>query len=224
MLARLLVFVYAKDYPSSAKHTALNTALGALMGRPIDYGDEDGELTIHAALYGLGEKYDVQSLKALSRDNYITKSKDDDCKIGDLISSLSVAFGTTMENDDALSKWGVWKAQKHSELLASQPAFRKLMHDSPEFAFAFGTKYARSPTLPCLKCKRYNAHRLGQLFKCACGFSGMCEESQLCILGAAEVRKCGFCKGCGARDAGDETCLPLDAVEKLVDFKQGWID
>ena len=191
MLARLILFCYVGGYPSPEASKILQPELEELAE-----DEKDDELTVHATMYGMGDKYVVPALKKLSKDMYVHTLKNTKYSVTDFIQSISVAFTTSQETDEELRKWAVWEAQKHSALLSCYPEFKDVMAKNPDFSYDLATKYARGKFMWCETCKKRDIFELSD--RCVCGFSSMCGVSKYCQDPQSLINT-SYCSFCGNR-------------------------
>lgn len=191
MFARVLLFCYVKQYPSPGAGNILQPELEYLVKSGTE--DVDEELTVHAAMYGMGEKYDIPDLKKLSLHNFAHTLKNTRYSATDFINSIHVAFTTTLDTDQGLRKYVVWEAQRSSTLLAHHPDFKSVLSTVPEFAYDVVTKYARGTFVWCTRCKKSNVTSLEN--HCTCGCNSICELSNVCKEPGLIVGEVG-CKNC----------------------------
>ena len=157
MFTRLLIFLYTYEYPGAESRTQLESTTHQL-GNSVDE-EITGELVIHSSMYGLGDRYGIPILKALSRDKY-TKALSMEYSVVDLAESITIAYTTA--SDDGLRKYAVYEARLRTELFTTQPAFQELLRSTPEFAVDFGTKYARMTSLRMSKVRSVQRPLLDQ--------------------------------------------------------------
>ena len=157
--------------------------------------EKHGELTVHATMYSMGDKYDVPALKKLGKENYVHTLKKTKYSVTDFIQSISVAFTTSPETDEELRKWAVWEAKKHSALLSCYPEFKDLMMKVPDFAYDLATKFARGKFTWCETCKKRDVFGLER--HCVCGFSSICGLSKYCQDPQSLIDT--YCNSCGKK-------------------------
>jgi hypothetical protein len=143
MVTRMLIFLYADDYPTTVNgNDTLHKKLGGIFSSFYNATEDDEILSVHAAMYGMGEKYDIASLKDASRAKYVQALKGT-ISVDDFTNSIKIAYATTPAEDDGLRKWAVYRAQEYVAMYAREPAFEALIRSNPDFAFDFGSRYAR---------------------------------------------------------------------------------
>ena len=223
MLARLILFCYVGQYPSPNTARFLQPELEQLSEK-----GQGGDLMVHAAMYGMGDKYDIPALKKLSRDNYVHTFKNIEYPVSDFIESVPVAFTTTAETDQELRKWVVWEAQKYNVLLWHYADFKDVMNKAPEFVHDLVTKYARGSFVWCDKCKERDVVPLSK--HCTCGFSSMCGLSEYCHNPQTLIKR-SSCEICGSQrhlkivdlavlqDADADTLRVSDRIEPQQQIK-----
>jgi hypothetical protein len=115
-------------------------------GLPVTEDDSDHDeatkadlLSLHASVYGIAEKYDLDALKELSRRRYLA-SLAIRIEPQDFINSVAIIYSTTLKTDD-LRKHAAWTAQKYRRGLRDIPEFKELWHGEPDFACDFLANY-----------------------------------------------------------------------------------
>ena len=90
----MLIFLYTDDYPTT-EHSQVPTTncvpSPASFPRPVELNEQP--LSIHAAMYGIGDKYDLASLRDLSRAKYI-QALSSKSSVADFTNSVEVAYAT----------------------------------------------------------------------------------------------------------------------------------
>jgi hypothetical protein len=199
LVARLLVYLYGEVYPVGDEGQEVwGNSLGKLFGGDTEVpenssGSSDQPLSLHAALYGLADKYGCPSLKHDCQQAYI-KTLQGDFSLADFISSINVVYETTPEGDDGLRKWAVWVAQGYSDMLQLQPSFKGLIMSRGDFCWDLTTKYQRVNRFWCTSCNESSSSNMSS---CSCGNSGICRKTVACETTQIVALRCSNCRTAG---------------------------
>ena len=191
LVARTLVYIYGQDYPVTfqEKSRFANSARKLLPGCSPDPkgGSKDANpLSIHAAVYGIADKYNCRSLKNTCEQAYVGQLSTQ-TSFRDFIHSVNIIYETTPVGDKGLRKWAVWFSQSYKEAIQIHPGFESLFRSRADFAWDYATNYQNIGRYWCEKCTKYAQPSQRE---CCCGASGMCKGGQAC---SASVPKCYTC-------------------------------
>ena len=190
MVARMLVYIYGQKYPVTLEgktHVAESTRklLPAHFTGIKEDIKREGQLSVHAAVYGIADKYDCQSLKAACEQAYVGQLSAQ-TSLRDFIASINIIYENTPKEDKGLRKWAVWFSQGYKEVILVHPGFKSFFCSQPDFAWDFATNYLNTGRYWCDKCKTYQ--QVSQT-ECSCGTTGICIGGQACKSYAPECMK-----------------------------------
>jgi hypothetical protein len=101
---------------------------------PVDFEPKESELSIHAHMYELAEKYGIHDLKDLARTKF-AESVSEKWNGSEFPLAIRIVYATTPENDNGLRDVVVETISQHKELL-SEGSVEEVVKDINGLAFA----------------------------------------------------------------------------------------
>lgn len=183
LVARMLLYLYTSDYkPDRNKPGLLHKIMIQATSTTINMEpyEEVPEVVLAAQMYGIAEKYVIRELKDLSVSRFLAEIEK--TSMSNLLALIDIIYDSTLESDNLLRKWVVWRIQVSKKSVDESNILVTLVHKQHDFAQDLITKYAARNFVWCPDCQTYV-----DLVQCRCGWSGLCGE-RLCM--TASPKRC----------------------------------